>query len=138
MATATAIETSTLTFRISAAPPTSRGGGDGPRGMIIDCMELDETFDRVCDQQSFLTFVRALIADREGEVAKERAKPSSTYGPGANGWENGTIEAFLDAAASWAESSEFGRMQFGEAQPNFDDNPWRQFANFLYCGKIYE
>jgi len=73
------------------------------------------------------------VADREDEVAKERVAPSAPYGRGANGWENGTIEAFLDAAASWAEASEFGKNQ---GLP--EDNPWRQFAIFLYCGKIYE
>jgi hypothetical protein len=101
--------------------------------MIIDWMKLSEQANNVCDQSSFLAFVRALVADREDEVAKERAKPSSPYGPGANGWENGTIEAFLDAAASWAEASEFGKKQ---GLP--EGNPWRQFAIFLYCGKIYE
>jgi hypothetical protein len=96
-------------------------------------MKLHEQARSVCDQSSFLAFVRALVADREDEVAKEGAKPSHPYDRGANGWVNGTIEAFLDAAASWAEASEFGKKQ---GLP--DDNPWRQFAIFLYCGKIYE
>jgi hypothetical protein len=96
-------------------------------------MNLHEQARSVCDQHTFLAFVRALVADLEDEVAKERAKPSPPYSRGANGWENGTIEAFLDAAASWAEDSEFGKRQ-GLAE----DNPWRQFAIFLYCGKIYE
>jgi hypothetical protein len=96
-------------------------------------MKLHEQAHSVCDQQSFLAFVRALVADREDEVAKERVKPTSPYGPGANGWGNGTIEAFFEAAAKWAEDSEFGKTQ---GLP--DDNPWRLFAIFLYCGKIYE
>ena len=69
-------------------------------------MELHELLDAVQDQRSFLEFVKALIADREDEVAKERLSPSSPYGPGANGWENGTIEDFLEAATGWAEDSE--------------------------------
>jgi len=96
-------------------------------------MELHELADGVCDQRSFLQFVRALVADREDEIIKGREKPSSPYGPGANGWENGTIEAFLDAALRWAEDSEFGKS---ERVP--DQNPWRQFSIFLYCGKTYE
>ena len=96
-------------------------------------MDLYEQADAVCDQRTFLAFVRALAADREDEVAKERGKPSSPYGPGANGWENGTIEAFLNAAASWAEDTEFGKTQ-----GFLEHNPWRQFAAFLYCGKAYE
>ncbi len=95
-------------------------------------MELHELLDAVEDQRSFLEFVKALIADREDEVAKERLSPSSPYGAGANGWENGTIEAFLEAATAWAEDSNFGQNQ------GLSDNPWRRFAVFLYCGKIYE
>ena len=95
-------------------------------------MELDERADAVCDERSLLDFVRALIADREDEVAKEAVSPSSPYGPGANGWENTRIEDFLGAASSWAESTNFGQTQ------GLAGNPWRQFAAFLYCGKIYE
>ena len=87
----------------------------------------------VKDQETFLFFVRKLIEDREDEVRKEEIKPSSPYGPGANGWENGTIEAFLDAAASWAEATDFGNSQGAPA-----DNLWQRFARFLYLGKIYE
>lgn len=96
-------------------------------------MELDEYLDRVEDRDSFLTYVKALIRDREDEVAKEAIQPSSPYGPGANGWENGRIESFLEAAVAWAEDSDFGASQ-GIAKVS----PWRLFAEFLYCGKIYE
>jgi hypothetical protein len=100
----------------------------------IDCfMELFELADAVTDQQSFLRFVKALIADREDEVAKERVSPSATYDtPGANGWYNHTIEDFLECATAWAESTGFGQTQ------GAPDNLWHRFANFLYCGKIYE
>ncbi|SDH61976.1 hypothetical protein SAMN05216603_11138 [Pseudomonas benzenivorans] len=80
-------------------------------------MELHELLDQVKDSKAFLNFARALAADK------------ST----ANGWENTTIEAFLDGAISWAESSDFGLNQ--RLLPS---NPWQQFAVFLYCGKIYE
>ena len=65
----------------------------------------------VCDSNTFLAFVRELIADREDEVRKEKISPSSPYGPGANCWENGKIETFLEAAVSWAEDSDFGVRQ---------------------------
>ncbi|MGA3081688.1 MAG: hypothetical protein ABSD44_09945 [Terracidiphilus sp.] len=94
---------------------------------------LISTLKAVVDSKSFLEFVRALIADREDEIQKEKICPSSPYGPGANGWENGSIEAFLDAAVSWAEAT-----NFGERRKDLADNPWRQFAEFLYLGKIYE
>jgi hypothetical protein len=96
-------------------------------------MRLAELLETVNDSRSFLSFARELVADREDQVKKERASPSSPYGPGANGWENGTIEAFLESAIAWAEASDFGQLQ--GLSP---DNPWRQFAVFLYCGKIYE
>ncbi len=96
-------------------------------------MELHEQAEAVHDSCTLLEFVRALIADRKDELRKELIDPSSPHGRGANGWENGTIEAFLDAACSWAEASDFGRLQGLR-----DSNPWCQFAVFLYCGKICE
>lgn len=91
-------------------------------------MTLDEHLEHVVDRETFLAFVNALVADREDEVAKEKVTPSSPYGPGANGWENTTIDSYLDACASWAEDSE-----------GLPSNPsWRAFAQFLYSGKFYE
>jgi hypothetical protein len=96
-------------------------------------LDLHELLDQVNDRDSFFEFVRALVRDREEEVARERVSPSSPYGPGANGWENGTIEAYLDAAMSWAKSTDMGRTQGVPESPS-----WRAFAVFLFCGKIYE
>lgn len=70
---------------------------------------LEEIADEVIDEESFLIFVRALTADREKAVRMEVASPSSPYGPDAGGWENTTIESFLEGAAAWAEDSDFGR-----------------------------
>lgn len=99
-------------------------------------MDLSEfiknRFENVTDCDSFLEFVRALLADREDEIAKERLNPSSPYGPGANGWENVTVESYLEAALAWAESSRGQEMGLPE-EPS-----WKAFATFLYCGKIYE
>lgn len=87
-------------------------------GMVA--MELSDLLNEVSDDQSFLRFARALMED--GSVATEE-----------NGWQNSTINGFLDSAIAWAEASDFGLSQ--GLQPS---NPWRQFAVFLYCGKIYE
>jgi hypothetical protein len=95
-------------------------------------MKLHELLDRVVDRATFLDFVQALIEDREDEVQKEREQPSSPCGSGANGWQNGTIEAFLDASLRWAEDSSDNEDGLPE-QPS-----WQAFADFLYCGKIYE
>ncbi len=56
---------------------------------------LLQKLDAVCDEASFVDFISTLAADRDDEVEKEKQGPSSLYGRGANGWENGTIEAFL-------------------------------------------
>ncbi len=87
--------------------------------------------DDVNDFASFIKFVNWLASDRADEVAKERVAPSHPMGPGINGWENSTIEAFLEAAAACAADS---RDKTGhEPEPT-----WREFAQFLLGGKIYE
>ena len=96
-------------------------------------MQLHDALELVTDPASFLTFARLLIADRIEDVEREVKHPSPPFGRSANGWENGSIEGFLEAAVSWAESTELGLKQ--GLTP---DNPWKQFATFLYCGKIYE
>lgn len=89
--------------------------------------------DTVHDRESFLAFVWALATDRRASVAAEKESPSSPYGPEAGGWENITIEDFLEAAIRWAEATrEVGPWDF-PAEPS-----WQAFATFLYCGKIYE
>jgi hypothetical protein len=96
-------------------------------------MELHQLLETVSDEKSFLMFVEVLRKDRERDVAAEQKKPSSPYGATTHGWENTTIESFLGAAQAWAEDSNFGAAQ------NLDvGTPWRKFATFLYCGKIYE
>jgi len=96
-------------------------------------MELHEQLEAVHDERSFLAFVRALQRDRVAAVAAESRSPSSPYGPDAGGWENVSIEAFLESALAWAEASDFGASQ-GVAPTDL----WKKFAMFLYCGKVYE
>jgi len=89
--------------------------------------------EAVSDRDSFFAFVAALAADRRASAATERATPSVPHGPAAQGWENVTIEAFLEAALAWAEATQMGKSQ------GLPDGPtWRAFAVFLHCGKIYE
>jgi hypothetical protein len=66
--------------------------------------ELIQIADDVVDEASFLRFLRALADDWNDEQAKEILHPSSPYGSGANGWENGTIGNFLDAMIAWANA----------------------------------
>ena len=81
-------------------------------------MQLHEALDSVSDAATFLTFARLLAQDRVGA---------------AKGWESETIEEFLESAIAWAEATDVGLTQ-GLAS----ENPWKRFAVFLYCGKIYE
>ena len=96
-------------------------------------MELDKQLDRVVDRRSFLAFARALALDRAAATQTPGTGSASTYGPDAGGWESASIESFLEAAVAWAEDSDFGANQ-GLAGAS----PWKQFAVFLYAGKIYE
>jgi len=95
--------------------------------------DLTTKLEAVCDEATLVEFIVALAGDREEEVAKENARPSFPYGPGANGWENGSIEAFLGAAAAWATSSKNGLPFYEKPQ-----NPWKRIADILHAGKIYE
>jgi hypothetical protein len=89
--------------------------------------------DAVTDEATFIEFISVLASDRADECAKEKARPSSPYGPGANGWENGTIEAFLDAASAWASASRGGLAYYDPPA-----NPWTRCAHILLMGKHYE
>lgn len=90
-------------------------------------MQLHEKLEAVSDAASFLCFVQALIEDRKTSNGVD------DFGRSDNGWENHSIEDFLEAAFAWAEATEIGASQ-GLA----NSSPWKRFATFLYCGKIYE
>jgi hypothetical protein len=96
-------------------------------------MDLNDFLNQVVDESTFLAFARALADDRRASVEAEALRPSSPYGSEARDWENVTIERFLDAAVGWAEDTELGK-----SQGILESNPWKRFAAFLYCGKIYE
>lgn len=81
-------------------------------------VQLHDRLEAVTDEATFLDFVRALAADRQLD---------------AEGWENDSIDGFLESASSWAEDSNFGARQ-GLSSASL----WKKFAVFLYCGKIYE
>ena len=103
---------------------------------MSDGVDLVGLLEAVHDRASFLDFVSALARDRREEVKIERATPSSPYGSGARGWENSSIESFLEAAAAWAKSV---HQLPDERAAWFPESPsWSAFARFLYLGKIYE
>ncbi len=100
--------------------------------------KLIELEKNVNDEKSFLLFAKELVKDRGLAVKNEKNSPSAPYGPDAGGWENTTIEHYLERAIAWAEDSEFGRRM---GTPEFelkDTNEWRRFAAFLMAGIVYE
>jgi hypothetical protein len=108
-------------------------GSSGAFGYRTMSDDLETLRVAVCDEDSFVRFLEALATDRADEVEKENSKPSSPYGPGANGWENGTIEAFLECASAWARASKNGLPPYKKP-----DNPWKRCADIIFMGKIYE
>ena len=96
-------------------------------------LDLNELLDNVNDESSFLAFANALALNRVQSRESEKVSPSSPYRAAANGWENTSIEDFLEGAIAWGEST-----NLGVSQGLSPSNPWLRFATFLYCGKIYE
>ena len=94
--------------------------------------ELDALADQVDSEESFLEFLDALCDDFATERRIEAERPSPPYSSGALGWENGTVDAVLDAAVAWGRNSS-ARWQAGD-----DANPWRRCAWILLAGKFYE
>ncbi len=92
-----------------------------------------ELASKVNDENSFLNFIGAIADDRLDELRKELEDPSSPYGPGANGWENWSIETFLDAAKAWGEATKNGTSYYDPP-----DNPWTRAAQIICAGKFYE
>ena len=96
-------------------------------------LDLDELLEHVRDEASFIRFIKALGADFANERLVENLSPSSPYAPGASGWEHGSVDAFLDAAAAWADS---------RARPVLNDGPvsnvWQRCAAILLAGKFFE
>ncbi len=96
-------------------------------------VDLDELLERVSDEQSFIEFVAALGADFSRERALEKPTPSSPYEAGASGWENGSVDTFLDAAAAWAVATSKNSPVDAAAS-----DVWQRCAEILLAGKFYE
>jgi hypothetical protein len=111
----------------SARVKATRQAG-GPR-----TAEMAADPKHVVDESSFLAFAKSLLQDRTRAEAMEAKHPSAFYGQSHLGWENTTISGFLEGAVGWAEDSDFGATQGIDSS-----DPWKKFAVFLYCGKIYE
>ena len=91
-------------------------------------MDLTAMAEAVQTEAGFLQFATALLADWEDEQAQLRAHPDLQaqlqWGPGPNGWENGSIGGFLSAMIRWAEDSDHSKRY--SARPD-----WNLFAFML-------
>ena len=101
-----------------------------------------DALDAVVDKQTFVGCLKVLAEDRADEVEKEKQDPSSAYGAGRNGWENGSIEALLESAAAWAGGLPGPNPVIvnGISIPGYTkpDDPWKRCADIIYAGKFYE
>lgn len=67
--------------------------------------QLDELLDQVCDEASFLRFVRALGEDFAAARAEQARNPQQYWGSlGPRGWKHLTVDAFLQGAVTRARS----------------------------------
>ena len=87
----------------------------------------------VADERAFVRLLQLMVLDRQDEQQKELARPSSPCSAGANGWENYSIEAFLEAAAAWAEATSRTTTLGAEAS-----DAWRRAAMIVVAGAFYE
>lgn len=95
--------------------------------------DLDSLLKQVKDEASFIAFINALASDFEEELEIERSKPSTPYSSGALGWQNGSIDAMLGAAAAWGHST-----SLNPSNRRTEQNAWYRCAHILYAGKFYE
>lgn len=79
--------------------------------------------DSVADSTSFATFVEA---SRQDLLDHE------------DGWENPTLERFLDAMAGWVTDMDGWRENAGNTDPLPDANAWRWIARILLAAQVYE
>jgi hypothetical protein len=93
-------------------------------------MKLHDLLQKVCDQETFIVFVKALAEERAGAERAEVENPHMYVIDGASDWKNADIASFLYAALDYFEEKPFHKP---EQEPS-----WRMFAEFLYCRKIIE
>ncbi len=97
-------------------------------------MELCEMADKVNSKESFLRFVEALARDAEAVNTASGRTADGKTDLNPNGWENGSIAAFLDAMSAWAAAT---HGLNGEPMVS-EQASWRSFARILHAGKFYE
>jgi hypothetical protein len=95
--------------------------------------DLISAAEVVADEGAFIRLLQMMAVDRHNEEQKELARPSSPFSAGANGWENCSIETFLEAAAAWGEDTSRTAKPGAEAS-----DVWRRAAMIVVAGAFYE
>lgn len=106
----------------------------GDHGQIS--FDLLEELNGVRDEMTFLRFLKLITDDFRRDRELEQESPSGPYGPSVLGWQNTSIDSFLEAGVAWADAwAEMGdeQMDIGGIH-----NPWRRCAAILLAGKYYE
>lgn len=92
-----------------------------------------ELLELVCDKDSFIRFLIALSKERKMADELLKAEPQKYRYTSVIGWENGSIDTYLDAAAAWLEDNWEIFQSEGRSEIS-----WRLMAGVFYAGKIYE
>lgn len=80
--------------------------------------------DAVASKGDFIAYAKQLLADYR---ANARVKPGSAVRGRDGGWQNESLEHFLESLIAYAEDAEIS-----------DDARWTTFAGLLRAGKEYE
>jgi hypothetical protein len=103
------------------------------KAMQVSGEKLDAALAKVCDEKSFIDFLKVLSDDWFDDEAKSASLKVAPYGPSPNGWENGTIGNFLEASAACGTdglNEADGHQSVAEA--------WHRAARIILGGKHYE
>jgi hypothetical protein len=110
---------------------SSHGCIQNPEVTVVH--DLISAAEVVADERLSFDSCKMMALDRPDEQQKELARPSSSYSAGSNDWESCSIEAFLEAAAAWAEATSRTTNLGAEAS-----DAWRRAAMIVVAGAFYE
>ncbi|MBW8828401.1 MAG: hypothetical protein JF606_03005 [Burkholderiales bacterium] len=87
--------------------------------------DLEDSLDAVCDKQTFLNFLNALVFDCKLNKAR---------------WENNTLDSYLEGMHGWLEDMDlnvfYERINLKKVMQS--EINWRVFADVLIAATIYE
>ncbi|MGB8932285.1 MAG: hypothetical protein WCC48_13665 [Anaeromyxobacteraceae bacterium] len=70
---------------------------------------MEQARDAVRDEDSLIHFMQVLAVDFAADREEAAKSPPHFTAQGPRGWENGTVDAFLESAAAWVEDSRASR-----------------------------